>query len=234
MAAGPICFGGSFLLSLEEGVELRLLVTAGATCEDIDDVRFLSNRSTGKMGSAIATEALRRGHQVALVAGVAQALMPEGVMLTKVRSAREMLAACQEEFPSCQALVASAAVCDYRPVQRHKGKFKKTEEGLVLRLERNPDIAATLGQDKSPGQIIVGFALEATDIYESRSSAEGKLADKNQDMIVLNGPAAMGAEGSEVSFFVPEDGWSDPLEMSKTAVAVRILDFLELRLNTSS
>lgn len=209
---------------------MRLLVTAGPTCEDIDDVRFLTNRSTGMMGYAVATEAARRGHRVELVSGPTHLAAPQGVKLTGIRSARELLEACLGLWSDCDALVAAAAVSDYRPAERAPGKLKKSKGEQALRLVSNPDVAAELGSRKRPGQIIVGFALEATHILQSRSSAEAKLADKGQDMTVLNGPAAMGAGGAEVSFFSPEKGWSEPAVLDKARVAERILDYLEARL----
>lgn len=208
---------------------MKLLVTAGPTCEDIDEVRYLTNRSSGKMGYAVAAEAAGRGHQVFLVSGPTHLPVPQDVSVTRVRSAGEMLAAGLRLFPDCDALVAAAAVADYRPAGRVPGKLRKSEGDLVLRLERTPDVAARLAGLKRPGQTVVGFALEASDIYESRSSAEAKLADKKQDMAVLNGPAAMGAAGAEVSFFTPEEGWTEPEVLAKAAVACRIVDYLEAR-----
>lgn len=210
---------------------MRLLVTAGPTCEDIDEVRYLTNRSSGRMGYAVAAEAAGRGHQVFLVSGPTYLPAPQGVTVKSARSARDLLDLCLRLFPDCDAMVAAAAVADYRPAEPARGKLKKSGGDLVLRLKRNPDVARELGAIKRPGQVVVGFALEASDIYESRSSAEAKLADKKQDMAVLNGPAAMGAAGAEVSFFTPEKGWTEPEVLDKAAVACRIVDYLEARLN---
>jgi phosphopantothenoylcysteine decarboxylase/phosphopantothenate--cysteine ligase len=209
---------------------LRLLVTAGATCEDIDEVRYITNRSSGRMGYAVAAEAARRGHCVTLVSGPTHLPVPKDVSCERVRSAAELLEACLRIFPSCDAMVAAAAVCDYRPARRVAGKLKKSDPRITLELVRNPDIARELANIKSPDQAVVGFALEATDIFESRSSAEAKLADKKQDMAVLNGPVAMGAPGAEFAFFTPEDGWTAPEVLDKGRVAGRVLDYLETRL----
>jgi len=209
---------------------LKLLITAGPTCEDIDEVRFITNRSSGRMGYAVAIEAVRRGHRAELVSGPVSMETPAGVALTRVRSAEEMLAACRRLFPDCDALVMAAAVADYRPVERVPGKIRKSPGELQLRLERTPDVLAELAGGRRPGQVLVGFALEATDIYESRSSAEGKLADKDMDLVVLNGPGAMGAARADVSFFTPKDGWSGPEQLEKAEVAARIVDYLEGRL----
>lgn len=212
---------------------MRILITAGPTCEDLDDVRFITNRSTGLMGFLVAAEAIRRGHSVDLVSGPTHLATPQSVKRVDVRSAEELLVACQALFPGCDALVAAAAVSDYRPERRISGKMKKGPGELSLRLVRTPDVAAALGRVKRAGQLIVGFALEATDIFESRSSAEAKFADKKQDMAVLNGPEAMGAAGAAVSFYTAGLGWRGPELLGKEQVAARILDFLEERLGTA-
>jgi phosphopantothenoylcysteine decarboxylase/phosphopantothenate--cysteine ligase len=208
---------------------MRLLVTAGPTCEDIDDVRFLTNRSSGLMGYLVADQAAGRGHRVELVSGPTHLDVPQGVAFTSVRSADQLLEACLQLFPSCDAMVAAAAVADYRPARRLAGKIRKSGGELGLKLVPNPDVARELARLKKPGQIIVGFALEAQHIDESRSSAEAKLADKKQDMTVLNGPAAMGVDRAEVSFFTVEKGWTEPAVLDKAEVAVRIVDYLEAR-----
>ncbi len=212
---------------------MRLLVTAGATCEDIDDVRYITNRSSGRMGYAVAAEAASRGHEVQLVSGPTHLFVPQSVELVSVRSTDDLLAACLQRFPKCDAMVAAAAVGDYRSAERAAGKLKKSDGDLVLRLVRNPDVAKELAALKRPDQVVVGFALEASNIYQSRSSAEAKLADKKQDMAVLNGPASMGAAGAECAFFTPKDGWTEPEVLEKGQVAVRILDYLEARLGSA-
>ena len=116
---------------------MKLLVTAGPTCEDLDDVRCLTNRSSGRMGYAVAAEALRRGHEVELVTGPAEISPPAGAKITRIRSALDLLAACRGLFPSCDAMVATAAVADYRPAERLAGKLKKSAEELLLRLIPN-------------------------------------------------------------------------------------------------
>ncbi len=218
--------------AIAAGIDTDVLEIDGASTRGIDDVRFLTNRSTGRMGYAVAAEAARRGHEVELVSGPTHLPPPPGVEFTGIRSARELLEACLQLWPGCQALVAAAAVSDYRPAERTPGKLKKSKGEQTLRLVSNPDVAAELGRRKRPGQVIVGFALEATHILQSRSSAEAKLADKVQDLTVLDGPAAMGAAEAEVSFFSPEKGWSEPAVLDKARVAERILDYLEARLGS--
>ncbi|HOX08282.1 MAG TPA: phosphopantothenoylcysteine decarboxylase [Planctomycetota bacterium] len=212
-----------------KGCGLRILVTAGPTCEDIDDVRCITNRSSGRMGLAVVAEALRRGHEVDLVLGPVEIAPPAGARVTRIRNARDLLAACQRLFPGCDALVAAAAVADYRPARRTAGKIKKSGDGLTLRLVPNPDVAALLGGMKRPEQTVVGFALETAASTQARANAEAKMAAKRQDFAVLNSPAALGAGEAEVSFLTAGGGWTGPEKLGKDAIAARILDFVEKR-----
>ena len=123
-----------------------VLVTAGPTCEDIDPVRFLTNRSSGKMGYAVAAAAARRGAKVALVSGPTALETPRGVQRVDVRSAEEMQRAVQAKFPACTIAVFAAAVADYRPAEKSRQKIKRKEDALTLRLEPNPDILASVAQ----------------------------------------------------------------------------------------
>jgi len=208
---------------------VKLLVTAGPTCEDLDDVRCLTNRSSGRMGYAVAAEALRRRHAVELVSGPTEIEPPAGARLTRVRGAGELLDECRRLFPAADALVMAAAVADYRPAERLPGKLRRGGGELLLRLVPTADVLAELAGARRPGQVLVGFALESSDAAESRASAERKLAGKRLDMIVLNGPAALGAEAAEVAFLTADGGWSQPEGLSKAEVARRILDFIESR-----
>jgi len=202
---------------------VRILVTAGPTCEDIDPVRYLTNRSSGKMGYAVAQEAARRGHEVVLVSGPTALGPPPGVELLSVRSAAEMLEACLGEFPRCQAAVLAAAVADYRPATYSQVKLEKGEGPLVLRLERTEDIARRLGEIKGQ-RFVVGFALESG---EGRANAERKLAEKNFDAVVLNRPETFGSERVRAEILTRRSGWSDPLDLTKVELAARILDLIE-------
>lgn len=208
---------------------MKLLVTAGPTCEDLDDVRCLTNRSSGRMGYAVVAEALRRRHAVELVSGPVELAPPAGARLTRVRGAGELLDECRRLFPGADALVMAAAVADYRPAERLRGKLRRGGGELLLRLVPTADVLAELAGAKRRGQVLVGFALESADAAEARASAERKLAGKRLDMIVLNGPAALGAEAAEVAFLTAAGGWSQPEELSKAEVARRILDFIEGR-----
>ena len=207
----------------------KLLVTAGPTYEKIDPVRFIGNYSSGKMGYAIANEAAARGAEVVLISGpVGDSLQVHpGVKLVKVESAVQMLEAAAEAFQTADIAILSAAVADYRPAREYDRKIKREKDGIEsLELVKNPDIAATLGAGKRPGQILVGFALE-TD-HELDNAAE-KLRRKNLDMIVLNSlrdkGAGFGVATNKVSLIYADgrERIDFPLK-TKTEGAADILD----------
>ena len=169
----------------------RLLITAGPTHEDLDPVRFLGNRSTGKMGIALAEAAAARGAEVTLILGpTSLSTDAPGVTTVNVRSAREMYAAAVERWPDCSDGILCAAVADYRPDEVAPEKIKKSDGPLRLELVRNPDIAQELGRRKSEGQYLIGFALETENGLEN---ARAKLRRKHLDLIVLNSPRTAGA-----------------------------------------
>lgn len=161
---------------------MKILVTAGPTREFLDPVRFLSNRSTGKMGYAVAERAIARGFETTLVSGPVALAPPAGAKLVSVVSALEMLEAVREALPGHDALVMAAAVADWRPVKRSVGKLKKREMSTCLELEQNPDILTTLQPMKGRG-IWVGFAAETSRLLDE---AKSKLLRKSLDMIVAN------------------------------------------------
>lgn len=169
---------------------MRILVTAGPTREFLDDVRFLSNPSSGRMGFCVAEAAVQAGHEVILVSGPVSLEGPQGCRTVRVTSAEEMARECFLHFADCDAVIMTAAVCDYRPKDRAPGKLKKGSAGLVLELERTPDILEELGRRKTT-QRLVGFALE---VQDARRNAAGKFARKNLDYIVLNAPETFGSE----------------------------------------
>ncbi len=186
----------------------KVLITAGPTHEKIDPVRFIGNCSSGKMGYALAEECAARGAEVTLVSGpVVIRTSNPSIRVVDVESARDMLAACEEAFPSADIAVMCAAVADYAPAEVADRKIKREHSEVpVIHLVKNPDIAATLGSRKRPGQILVGFALE-TD-HELDNAAE-KLRRKNLDMIVLNSlrnkGAGFGTDTNKVSI-IRRDG----------------------------
>ena len=161
----------------------KILITAGPTREKLDAVRFLSNRSTGKMGYALAEAARDAGYDVTLVSGPVDLAPVEGVTMVKIESAAEMAEAVKSRSPEMDVVIMAAAVADYRPVHIHQGKMKKLPGNLTLELERTEDILASLGQMKPEGQILVGFAAETDDLL---LNAAGKLQRKNLDWIIAN------------------------------------------------
>ncbi len=201
-----------------------ILITAGATQEDIDPVRYITNRSTGKMGYALASEASRRGARVLLVSGPTALTDPEGVEIWRVRSAREMNDICQELFDQVDVVIGAAAVADYRPLDYSELKLKKSDDDLVIRLARNPDILEGLGQRKKH-QILVGFAAETNDLVQN---ARQKLNKKNLDLLVANDLTAEGAGfavDTNIVTLLFKDGTEKNLPcLSKSEVAGIILD----------
>lgn len=206
---------------------LKVMITAGPTYEKIDPVRFIGNYSSGKMGYAIADEAARRGAEVTVVSGPVSVVPSEpGVRVIKVESAREMMEAAEREFADTDVAVMAAAVADYAPAEPALSKIKREGgEPPVIRLVKNPDIAAALGERKRPGQTLVGFALE-TD-HEMDNAAD-KMKRKHLDMIVLNSLRDKGAGfGTDTNLvtILSADGRSTRYDLkSKREVACDILD----------
>ena len=204
----------------------RFLVTAGATIEAIDPVRFISNHSTGKMGYALAGELAARGAEVTLVSGRTSLAVPEGVQRVDVMSAEEMYRAAVEAFEDADGAIMCAAVADYTPAEVATSKIKKRDDDMSIRLKRTKDIAAALGAEKG-GRLLVGFALETDN---ETVNAEAKLAKKNLDFIVLNSlreeGAGFGVDTNRVSLIDSTSREELPL-MSKREVAERIIDKIE-------
>jgi phosphopantothenoylcysteine decarboxylase / phosphopantothenate---cysteine ligase len=161
----------------------HILITAGATREEIDPVRFLSNRSSGRMGFALAEAARARGAAVTVVAGSTSAQPPANVELVRAVSAEEMRAAVMQKLPSATIFIAAAAVSDYRPAKRADNKLKKSVEATTLTLEPTPDILAEVSAAKQNGLLVVGFAAETEDVLKH---ARVKLERKSLDAIVAN------------------------------------------------
>ncbi|MBQ3811430.1 MAG: hypothetical protein II839_11485 [Kiritimatiellae bacterium] len=206
---------------------MKILVSAGPTREPIDAVRFLSNRSTGRMGIAVARAAAEAGHEVALVLGPVAIEPPDGVRVVRVETALEMLAALRAELPAADALVMAAAVADFRPAAPAARKLHKGEMPAAIQLVRNPDILAGLRPLKG-NRIFCGFAAETDDVL---ASAARKLARKGLDLIVANDVTAPGAgfavDTNVVTVLRPgaaPERW--PL-LSKIDVARRLVALLE-------
>ncbi len=207
----------------------KILVTAGPTREALDPVRFLGNRSSGKMGFALANAAALRGAEVTLVAGSVSMPAPRNVRRIDVETADQMLGAVTKEFGKAHALIMAAAVSDFKPAQFSRGKIKKEKlglDGMTIRLKRTPDILGTLSAKKHRA-VIVGFALE-TD--HGLRNAKTKLKEKKLDLIVLNNPLTDGAgfnTDTNVVTIISKSGKVERLaKMPKFDVANRILDRL--------
>jgi phosphopantothenoylcysteine decarboxylase / phosphopantothenate---cysteine ligase len=208
------------------------LLTAGPTQEYLDPVRFLTNRSSGRMGYAVAEAAAQRGAKVILISGPTALETPAGVTRVDVRTAAEMSQAVEDHFAQATTAIFAAAVGDYRPAHIASQKIKKTAGEITLQLEPNPDILATVARKKE-NRLIVGFAAETGKVAEN---ARKKLAEKNADLIVANDVTAEGAgfdvDTNIVTLFA-RDGRDLPLpKMTKREVAHRILDEV-LRLSAS-
>jgi len=204
----------------------RFLITAGPSREPLDPVRYISNRSSGKMGYALARAAVRRGAGVVLVSGPSAIEPPSAVRLIPVNTAAEMRRAVLEQFPECTAVIMAAAVADYRPVDASSKKLKRGKAPLDIRLEPNPDILRELGRRKN-GKLLVGFAAETEELI---ANATRKLHEKNLDLIVANDvtQAGGGFDGdTNIATIVDRSGASDSLSlMTKDELADRIYDHL--------
>lgn len=209
----------------------KVLVTAGPTRESLDPVRFLSNRSTGKMGYAIARMAMLRGADVTLVSGPVNIPAPPFVKVVPVESAQQMFEAVRDAAEDQDIIIKSAAVADYRPMTVAEDKIKKTDGDMSIPLERTTDIIKYLGEHKKDGQFICGFSMETKDMLENSSA---KLVKKNMDMIVANNVKDEGA-GFAVDtnkvVMITKDGMKDLPLMSKEEVADNLLTEIMGRIN---
>jgi phosphopantothenoylcysteine decarboxylase/phosphopantothenate--cysteine ligase len=205
---------------------VKLLVTAGPTREPIDDVRYISNSSSGKLGFALSTAGLERGHEVTLVLGPVEATPPAGIKVVRVETTADLERVCLELFPAHDALIMAAAPADFRVANRVSGKISKEgRSGLTLELVANPDVVASLGKKKRADQKILGFALEAGAGAEERARA--KLARKNLDAIALNGPENLGSDRASV-LLIPRDGPARALsDLSKLDLARELVKAVE-------
>jgi phosphopantothenoylcysteine decarboxylase/phosphopantothenate--cysteine ligase len=204
----------------------RFLITAGATREPIDPVRFISNRSSGRMGFALAEAAYDRGAEVTIVAGVTSVSPPRGSRLVRVSSAEEMRSAVAEEVSNATVFMAAAAVSDYRAKKKARTKIKKASAELELKLERTTDILAEVAQGRTNGQLLIGFAAETNDLL---TNAREKLVSKGLDAVVANDvsrkDSGFDSENNAVVILLRDN--PEPVElplMSKPETAHRILD----------
>lgn len=205
----------------------KVLVTAGATQEALDPVRYLTNHSTGKMGYALAKAAMLRGAQVTLVSAPTNLVAPMNIDYVPVVSAQDMFEAVESRFGEMDILIMAAAVADYRPKEFVDHKIKKKEGDNVLELARTTDILGTLGARKRADQFICGFSMETENLLENSAQ---KLKKKNLDMIAANNlrtqGAGFGTETNVVTLIRPDDMIELPL-MSKLEVAHEILNNIQ-------
>lgn len=204
----------------------KVLVTAGATMEAIDPVRYITNHSTGKMGCAIAKNAMRRGAGVTLILGKAEVKPPEFVRVVHVKSAADMLDAVMQYSDSADIIIKAAAVADYRPAHVAENKIKKTDGNAEIKLERTADILKTLGERKKDGQFICGFSMETENLIEN---SRKKLEGKNADMIAANSLRTEGAgfgTDTNVVTLITKDAVTELPKLSKDETAEKILDVI--------
>ena len=208
----------------------RVLVTAGPTREPLDPVRYLSNRSSGRMGYAIARAAARRGAEVTLVSGPTSLPRPGYTEIVDVETAQEMFEAVTARAPEADIIIKAAAVADYRPARVADNKIKKADGELSLPLERTRDILGTLGQNKREGQFLCGFSMETENLLEN---SRAKLRKKNLDLVAANNVkvagAGFGVETNVLTLIGPERERELPL-MSKDAAADALLDEIVKRM----
>ncbi len=205
---------------------LKVLITAGATREAIDPVRFITNHSTGKMGIALAKEASMRGAEVTLVAASCTEPMPPFVNVVRVESAADMFEAVTKAAPQQDIIVKAAAVADYTPAQVAENKVKKSDGDMSIPLTRTRDILKTLGENKPSGQLLCGFSMETENVIENSSK---KLYSKNCDMICANSLRTEGAgfgTDTNVVTMITADGSEELPKLTKLDTAAKIFDRL--------
>ena len=203
---------------------MRVLITAGPTREYLDDVRYLSNASSGRMGYALAEAVLAAGHEVVLVSGPIALTPPARADIRQIETTDELLAACHRVWSDCDGVIATAAVCDYRPRSRFPGKLAKTGVSLELELVETADVLAELGRQKG-NRWIVGFALESEEF--AHVNALRKLKSKNCDAIVLNRPTAIGADDNTVEVIDAGGVTVATYSGTKRAVADQLWNWIE-------
>ena len=206
---------------------MRIVISAGPTREAIDPVRYITNRSTGKMGYAIAEAAREKGLEVVLVSGPVNLERPEGVEFIQIESAAEMAQAMKQSAENADIIVMAAAVADYRPKQYSTSKVKKSDGDMCIELERTEDILLSLGKNKKPGQILVGFAAETDDLLQN---AQGKLERKNLDYIAANivgvPGRGFGADNNAITLLSRDGSRTEFALQSKEALAESLLSFV--------
>ena len=207
---------------------MHILITAGPTREYLDDVRYISNASSGRMGYSLAEAALAKGHEVILVSGPVELEPPTGCRIQRVVTTAEMRDACVRLFSECDGVIAAAAVCDYKPRTRIAGLGDLAGDPIAIEMIETDDVLAELGRNKGR-RWVIGFALEAEN---PRERALQKLRAKNCDYVVVNSPAAIGSESNEVELIdrsgQPLCTWSG----SKQEVARALIDWIDANVSS--
>ena len=203
----------------------RILITAGGTREPIDPVRYIGNRSSGKMGYALAEEAAKRGAAVTLISGQTYLKASDCIELIRVETAKQMQACVKEKFSDSDIIIMAAAVADYRAAEIAEQKIKKSDDSFIINMVKNPDILFELGQNKNPKQILIGFAAETHNLL---TYAQDKLTRKNLDMIIANDVskknAGFNTDTNIVKIITRDNSIEDIPLMKKTALASIIID----------
>lgn len=205
----------------------NILISAGPTAEDIDPVRFLTNRSTGKMGIALARAAFIRGANIHIVIGPSAETIPAMIGCQKIRNAAEMANKIRLKFPWCDYYISAAAVADFTPIEIHENKLKKNNNNLILELKRTADILQTIKELKKDHQKIIGFSVETQNLIKN---SRQKMHRKNLDMIIANNPGISGAgfaaDTNQVEIITADTVVTLPL-LSKKETAHQILNHIK-------
>ena len=202
----------------------RILITSGPTRQNLDPVRYLTNASSGRMGTALVDSAIARGHEVVVVTGPVQVQYSSSAQVVAVDTTDEMLAAVLEHFPNCDGLIGAAAPCDYMPRRISSDKITKSGQPIQLELIETPDIVATAAHNKLSHQWVVGFALETEDL---RFRAIVKMQRKCCDMMVSNGPSAINSLTNEVEILAADGSTIAYVSGDKRTVANAIIQATE-------
>jgi phosphopantothenoylcysteine decarboxylase/phosphopantothenate--cysteine ligase len=202
----------------------KILLTAGPTRAYLDDVRYLTNASSGRMAKALAAAALARGHQVTIVSGPVHVTYPRKARVIPVVTTAEMLAASLAALPTVDGVIAAAAPCDFEPVRRAAGKIPRTAAGLTVKLEATTDVIATLARRRRPGQWFVAFALEPG--ADPRRAFE-KITAKRCDLIVVNDVTALEADATAIAVYDARHEHVGSRRASKRAVAGWLVRLVE-------
>jgi phosphopantothenoylcysteine decarboxylase / phosphopantothenate---cysteine ligase len=206
---------------------MRILVTAGPTREFLDSVRFLTNASSGRMGYAVARAASRAGHEVTLLSGPVSLAPPPDCEVVRFVSVADLHSALDARFDTCDALVMTAAVGDFRPERTWEGKLSRAAGAVELRLIPTEDVLASVAERKDPEQIVVAFAVEDGPDEQIVAKARAEMVAKHADYVVVNTPLAMGATASRACVLEPQTVALDWAQRPKTKLATSLVDILE-------